>query len=195
MLTFIAATVMLLLVWREIRRLRSSANVRAVALHVLGQSIPMLEAKGYRPYRKQVSFGRDPYLKYNMESDHGLWIDIWVSETGGYFHLQNMDQYGDEPMNLTHRFEVSGPWDELSFRRVSEIESDFNKWVLQGCRQWESQGRPDDQITFYMPASCLYAVQGSITGSPVDLGYKLKCWMHQARPDQRYPFVPRLPKA
>jgi hypothetical protein len=183
------------LILMEMRGQRSASNARAIALHVVGYVIPMLEGRGYTVYRKQVAFGRYPYIKFNMSSDHGLWIDLFVDHRIGYFHLSSTNRINGEPMNLSHSFEVSGPWDELSETNLIEFEDDFRDWRINGCRRALAK-EAGHLITYYFPATCSYARQRDFSfSSPTDLAYKLHKRMDEAQPHQRYPLVPLLPCA
>ncbi len=185
----------LILILFELRGQRSASNARGIVLHLAGTVIPMLEQNGYRIDRKQVCLGRSPYAKFNMPSDHGLWIDIIVDDQRGYFTISNMRRANGEPLNLTHSFEVSGPWDELTPSRIAKFEQDFHKWKDQGCRFWSWQSEPADFICYYLPHACHYVPQGGGTGSPTDLGYKVWQRLDKASPHERYPLIPLLPRA
>ncbi len=184
-----------ILLLKEYRGYRAAANARAISLHVLGMVIPALEARGYRTNRKQVSFGRCPTVSYYMESEHGLSITVHVDSATGYFHVRNMPTLADEWSELSHRFEVSGPWDELTVRTIDGLENDFFEWVGRGCRRWDSQAEPADHLSYFSPMHTAYIVEGADhCQAPTDIGYRLARWMDRAQPHQRYPLIPRLPR-
>ena len=186
--------VIVILIFLELRDLRSASNARAIALHLAGVVVPMLECRGYSIMRKGVSFGRTPYAWFNLISEDGIYIDLFVDEGRGYFAISDMHA-GDGRSPLSHSFEVSGPWDELTPSRLDWIEMDFREWVSNGCRLGIGQDKPSDQVLYYDPSLSHYVHPGHGARSPTDIGHRLSLEMDKASPSKRYPLVPRLPRA
>jgi hypothetical protein len=179
-----ASLAVLVIILLELRGQRSASDVRSIIVHLTGAVIPMLEQRGYRIERKQVCLGRSPYAKFNMSSDFGLWIDIYADSESSYFSISSMKRAHGVTLNLMHRFEVSGPWDELTPCRIAKFERSFQDWTSE----------PADLIHYYLPHACHYVTQGGGTGAPSDLGYKLWRRIDQASPHERYPLIPLLPR-
>lgn len=174
----------------------SADNARSIALHIIAHVVPMLEQRGYRVIRKHVSFGRSPFVKFGLASANGLWIDLLVDSHRGYFHLQSDDPEGRGEADQPHRFEASGPWDELSSVRLAGWENTFRQWRTSGCRFMSVNNEPEDYIAYYDPSLCTYTRLGHDRArSSTDLGHKLSLWLEQAKPHERYPLVPVLPRA
>lgn len=182
------------LLWLGHVQQRKAANARAIAMHIVTNTVPMLERHGFVMDRKQVSFGGKPHVKFNMASAQGLWIDLLANHKIAYFHLSTMSHTEDGPLDLPHAFEVSGPWDELTEVNLTRWESNFHEWRGSGCRIFSMRDQPGDYISYYLPALCHYVTQGGLTERtyPGDRNQQLYEWFEKAPPHERYPLVPLL---
>jgi hypothetical protein len=182
------------LVWASLVSHQRSANARVIAMHIIGASVPMLERHGFVMVRKRVSFGRVPFVKINMASESGLWIDVWASSDCAYFRLSASGPTGDDLSYLPHAFDVSGPWDELTEANLTRWQRSFNDWKDSGCHALSIGGEPGDFIVYYQPLHCTYVRKGHDTPtSPSDPGNKLRQRFDDAGPDQRYTLKPLVP--
>ena len=167
----------------EICKSQASANARAISLHVISTIIPMIEKRGYKVKYKKVSFGKYPYISFDMESINGLSIYVQINQWHGYFKIYNAeDSLAD--------FSVSGPWDELTYPAISYWEKEYVCWSI---RRSECNG-PEPVVAryscFYLPVLGKYINEGGEDwSSPTDPKHKRVKWMHNAHPRDRYPLA------
>ena len=133
-----------------LHRMAEAESARAIGLHMIGTIIPALERKGYETIHKLVSFGADPAVTVSMVGSNGLWIDMEANRHTAHFVIHSGTEDTDNP-DLC--FEVSGPWDELTLKRLASWERTFESWQDNGGRFASLGDTPGPFVTFYTPSA------------------------------------------